>query len=75
MERFAKALAGALHRPCAFRVPAFALRAALGDGLAEALLTGQRAVPSRLERAGFVFEFGEIEDALAAIVATYRCHG
>jgi NAD dependent epimerase/dehydratase family enzyme len=51
------------------RVPAFALRLALGEGLAEVLLTGQRAVPARLERAGFAFRYETLAPALEAIFA------
>lgn len=69
MADFAKALGHALRRPAVMRVPAFALRLALGEGLAEALLTGQRAVPARLERAGFTFQYETLATALAAIVA------
>ena len=43
---FTKALAAALHRPALLPVPAFALRAILGEG-AEALLHGQRVLPER----------------------------
>jgi uncharacterized protein (TIGR01777 family) len=63
MERFARAIARALGRPAAMRVPAFALRVALGDGLAQALLQGLRVLPHKLEEAGFVFEFRVLEDA------------
>jgi NAD dependent epimerase/dehydratase family enzyme len=52
------------------RVPAFALRLALGDGLARTLLTGQRAVPAALERAGFSFRFETIAAAFADLVAS-----
>jgi uncharacterized protein (TIGR01777 family) len=72
MNDFAATLAHAVHRPCAFRVPAFALKLALGEGLAGALLTGQRAVPARLERAGFTFRFETLDAALADIVAPPR---
>jgi|CZKU01.1.fsa_nt_gi uncharacterized protein (TIGR01777 family) len=67
MNQFAKALGHALHRPSALRVPAMALKLALGSGLAEVLLTGQRATPSNLLAAGFTFEFPRIDLALAAI--------
>jgi uncharacterized protein (TIGR01777 family) len=67
MNELAKALGHALHRPSALRVPPFALRLALGEGLAEVLLTGQRAVPARLERAGFTFEYETVDAAMAEI--------
>ncbi len=70
MNDFARALGHALHRPSVLRVPPFALRLALGAGLAEVLLTGQRAVPARLERAGFTFDYETIDAAMGAIA---RC--
>jgi uncharacterized protein (TIGR01777 family) len=70
MNDFAHALAHALHRPCVMRVPAFALKVALGDGLARTLLTGQRAVPARLERGGFTFRYQDVAPALESLVAS-----
>jgi uncharacterized protein (TIGR01777 family) len=64
MNDFAKALGKALGRPSLFRVPAFALKAALGDGVAEILLTGQRVRPGRLLEEGFAFEFPAVGEAL-----------
>ena len=64
MNTLASALGTALGRPSALRVPSFALRLALGDGLARMLLTGQRLVPRALERAGFEFECETIAEAL-----------
>ncbi len=68
MNDFARALATAIHRPCMMRVPGVALKIALGEGLAETVLTGQRVVPARLERAGFTFQHESVADALGAIV-------
>jgi uncharacterized protein (TIGR01777 family) len=67
MDHFAKALGHALHRPSAMRVPATALKLALGSGLAEVLLSGQRAVPRNLLAAGFTFDYLTLAPALAAI--------
>jgi uncharacterized protein (TIGR01777 family) len=64
MNDFAAAIGRSLGRPSAMRVPAFALRLALGEGLAEALLTGQRAVPRRLLDSGFAFSFTDVGEAL-----------
>ncbi len=64
MNDFARCLGKALGRPSFFRVPAIALRAALGDGVAELLLTGQRVVPRKLLEAGFQFEFPGLDEAL-----------
>ncbi|HEX3343706.1 MAG TPA: TIGR01777 family oxidoreductase [Polyangiaceae bacterium] len=68
MNDLARALGKALGRPSALRVPAAALRLALGEGLAELLLTGKRVTPRRLEAAGFVFAFARLEEALAGLV-------
>jgi uncharacterized protein len=69
MNQFAHGLARALHRPCMMRVPGVALKLALGEGLAEMMLTGPRAVPARLERAGFAFRFQEVGSAFADLVS------
>jgi uncharacterized protein (TIGR01777 family) len=67
MNELARAIGRRLGRPSSMRVPAFALRLALGDGLAELLLTGQRVAPRRLEDAGFTFELPRIDEALAGL--------
>lgn len=64
MNELAKTIAAVLHRPSALRVPAFALKAAMGDEMAETVLTGQRAVPAVLELTGFSFEYPELRAAL-----------
>jgi uncharacterized protein (TIGR01777 family) len=67
MREFTKAIGRVLHRPSLFRVPAFALRAALGE-MAEIVLTGQKVIPEKLTRGGFEFRFptlvGALEDLL-----------
>lgn len=69
-REFAKALGRAVHRPALLPVPAFALRLLFGRGLAdEALLGGQRAVPSRLQREGFTFEYPTLQSSLLHIFA------
>jgi uncharacterized protein (TIGR01777 family) len=62
-REFARALGHALHRPAVFKVPAFALRLALGESAA-ALLAGQRAVPRRTQALGHRFRFPELAAAL-----------
>lgn len=69
MDAFAHAIGGAMHRPAALRVPPVALRVALGRGLAQTLLTGQRAIPRKLLDLGFAFEFTRIEPACADLLA------
>lgn len=69
-ERFTEALADALGRPSFFRVPKFAVRAALGEMGEQTLLTGQRARPRVLLDAGFEFEFPKIEAALEHVLGS-----
>ncbi len=67
-REFAHALGRAVHRPAIIPVPGFALRLLFGSGLAdEALLGGQRAVPSRLQREGFTFRYPTLESSLLHI--------
>lgn len=62
--RFVEALGEVLGRPVVMPLPAFAIRAALGEMGEEALLGGVRAFPRRLEKAGYPFAQPRIEDAL-----------
>jgi hypothetical protein len=62
---FTKTLGRVLHRPTVLPVPGFAARIALGE-FAGDVLTGQRAVPSRLQAAGFEFAHRDLEVALRA---------
>jgi uncharacterized protein (TIGR01777 family) len=60
-----RAIGRAVHRPTVLPVPAFALRAAIGDFADEAVLVSQRVLPRRLEAAGFTFRYPDIDSALA----------
>jgi len=62
---FAKELGAALHRPSWLPVPAFALRAAVGE-VAESLLNGRRVVPARLRELGFQWKHPELRAALSS---------
>jgi hypothetical protein len=64
-EELTRALAARLHRPAFLRVPAFALRLALGE-LASELLGSRRVVPRAAQAAGFGFRHASLESALAA---------
>jgi uncharacterized protein len=63
-----RALAANLHRAAMLTVPAGVLRLALGE-LSTELLTSCRALPARLEQAGFAFQHPAIGPALAAAAA------
>lgn len=59
---FTRLLGQAMGRPAWFRVPAGALRLALGE-LSSLVLEGQRAYPRRLTDAGYAFRFRRLEEA------------
>lgn len=59
-------LAHVLDRPYFMRVPAFALKLLMGEA-ATLVLGGQRAIPHRLEAAGFGFRYYELEDTLKEV--------
>ncbi len=67
---FARALGRELHRPAILPVPAFVLRTALGE-LSGLLLGGQRALPTRLQEAGFTFRFIHLDVALADLLGPH----
>jgi uncharacterized protein len=62
-----QALGRALHRPIWMRVPAFVVRAALGE-MAQLLVDGQRVLPMRAIAAGFEFRHPELGAALNDLV-------
>ena len=66
-EEFTRVLARALGRPAFMRVPAFALRLALGEMAGPLLLASQRAVPARAVEAGFRFRYPTAEEAIGEI--------
>lgn len=65
---FTQTLGRVLHRPAVVPVPAFALRLALGEIADEALLASTRALPERLLKTDFRFEFPALEGALRAML-------
>lgn len=62
-EKFAAVLAQTLNRPGVVRTPGWAVQLLMGEA-ASLVLGGQRAIPQRLEQAGFGFRFFELEEAL-----------
>ena len=67
----ARAIGRALGRPAILPAPAFALRLAFGEMADAALLSGARALPSKLQSSGYVFRFPELESALIHLLQTY----
>ena len=66
-KEFAKALGRALRRPAVIPVPAIALKLLLGES-STMITQGQKAVPERLQEAGFTWEQPEIQDALRQLL-------
>lgn len=64
---FTRALAGALHRPAMFPMPAFGLRIMFGE-MSEMLLASQRVAPKAAEAAKFRFQYPQLEAALDSVL-------
>jgi uncharacterized protein (TIGR01777 family) len=62
----ARSIGRVLGRPAIMPAPAFAVRLALGE-MADAVLTGQRAIPAKATAMGFTFRYPEIAGALSSI--------
>lgn len=69
-HEFAKALGHVLHRPSICHVPKFVVRGVMGQAADELLLTSCRAIPKRLQEAGFQFDYPNLEDALRHLIDT-----
>ena len=65
-RQFSAALGKALHRPSFLAVPGFAVRLSLGE-LGGVLLTGQRVLPEKALKAGYIFKYAEVNEALKVI--------
>ncbi len=64
---FAQTLGRVLHRPAFAPIPAFLLRAMVGE-FAETLLGGQRVLPTVAQREGYRFRFETLEAALRTLL-------
>ncbi|MCW4355363.1 TIGR01777 family oxidoreductase [Hoyosella sp. YIM 151337] len=65
-REFNAVMARVVGRPAPWIVPGFMLKALVGEFADEAILSGQRAIPAKLERAGFNFEHNTLREALEA---------
>jgi hypothetical protein len=63
-EEFTKALGSVLYRPTILPLPEFAVNLIFGEMGDALLLDSTRAVPKRLEEAGFEFKFTDLTTAL-----------
>jgi uncharacterized protein (TIGR01777 family) len=66
-KEFSGTLGRVLRRPAFAPVPAFALRALYGE-MGSIVITGQRAVPRRLEELGYRFRRPDLEPALRSVI-------
>jgi hypothetical protein len=66
-KTFARTLGQQLGRPSFMKTPAFVLKLIAGE-MGSTLLSSQRAVPAKLEQAGFSFRYPELDAALGEIV-------
>ena len=64
---FSAALAEVLDKPHFMKVPAMALEMTMGES-ASLVLTGQKALPTRLNKAGFHFRYTDLHEALASLL-------
>jgi uncharacterized protein len=63
-QEFTRTLGRVLHRPTIFPAPAWALRLALGEMADALLLASLKVIPERLQQAGYVFHYPQLEPAL-----------
>lgn len=61
---FGRTLGSVLNRPAVLPVPGFALKLLFGEMAQGTILGGQRALPTRLQAAGFRFRYPALDNAL-----------
>ena len=66
-REFTATLASVLHRPALMAVPAWVLRAGVGE-FAETLLGSQKVVPEKILQAGYSFLYPELRGALGQLL-------
>ena len=64
---FVRLLGRTMRRPAFVPTPSFALKTIFGE-MSTVLLDGQRAVPARLQEAGYEYLYSGVEDALRALL-------
>lgn len=68
-KQIVKSLASKLHRPAFFDVPAFAMKALIGEAAVELLLCSQNMLPTKLLSTGFQFQHPTLDEASAWVVS------
>lgn len=69
-EEFTAAMGEVLYRPTFLPLPEFAVNLAMGEMGHTLLLDSRRAIPKRLNDAGFTFEYPELKQALEHAIKT-----
>ncbi len=69
-REFSATLAGTLRKPSLIPAPKAAIKIAFGE-MSEAVLSSQRAVPSKALGAGFHFQYATLTDALADLFPSW----
>jgi uncharacterized protein (TIGR01777 family) len=65
---FSRELARALHRPCLFPVPPFALQAMFGE-VSQVVLASQKVLPKQAQKLGYAFKYSTCHAAMQALFA------
>jgi uncharacterized protein (TIGR01777 family) len=66
---FAGALGQVLNRPSVLRTPSFMIRLIMGE-MGKSLMSSQRAIPDKLLKYGFKFQYSDINSALVNLTAS-----
>ena len=67
-KQICKAISKALHRPFFLpNVPSFVLKLALGE-MASMILANQNISSKKIEKAGYIFRFDKVEEAIADVI-------
>ncbi len=65
---FTKVLGKVLGKPTFLPIPGFAIRLLFGDMGYELLLSGQRVIPTAIQKAGYEFQYTDLEKALNNVI-------
>ncbi len=68
VEEFYKEVAKVLKRPCFLIIPDFLIKILMGELAENLVLINHRIIPERLLKAGYIFKFEKIENALRNIL-------
>ncbi|MEZ4616268.1 MAG: TIGR01777 family oxidoreductase [Caldilineaceae bacterium] len=66
-KQFSQIVGSQMGRPAFLPAPAFAIKTVLGE-MSTMLLDGQRAIPQKLEEAGFIFQYPTAQEALSQLL-------